>query len=488
MVVGATPAGIMAAQAALREGATVGVIENTQHVGGMLASGLSVTDSIYYETMGGLAAKFFRDVGAYYGLASGESQYTWEPHAAESIFNSYLDSPKIGVILGRTVASVWKRGTQIQSITLDNGTVVGGTQWIDATYEGDLMAFSGATFSVGRESSQQYGEGLAGWGQNETTVPVSPYLADGSLIPLVIADPMESPGQADGKIMAYSFRSCLTNNPKNMLPFPMPPGYTPDRYIGVSRYINYADLTWYKGLFSLEGLPNSKYCLLNSGPFSTDYPNAGWAYPNANWKLRAGIFQDHSTYVAGFLYFLANDPSVPASVRANVSSYGLALDEFTDNNHWPWQMYVREGRRLHGQYVMTQSDITTSVIKADAVGVGQWYIDSHFCCRYASSSAGQPVVMYDGSLFTDGIPLYQLPLRAILPPASLVSNLAVPVCVSASHISFCSLRVEPTYMVLGEAAGTVAGLALKAGLDLSEVDVTTLQNRLLQFGAVIAIP
>ena len=487
VVVGGTPSGIMAARAAIREGATVILIENTRHIGGILTSGLGVTDSYHYEIIGGLSAAFYRNLGAYYGLSSGKSQYTWEPHVAELIFNNYLESSKATVVLGRTVASLVKRDTQIQSITLDDGTVINGVQWIDATYEGDLMAAAGATHTVGRESRHQYGERYAGWG-NQNILPISPYLADGSLLPGVNPNPGEATGQADEKIMAYTFRSCLTTNTSNMAPFPMPPGYTPDRFAGTARYIKYANVTQLEDLLSLGPVPKHKYSLESTFHFSTDYPNACWAYPDANWKTRADILQDHHSNEAGFLYFLANDPSVPASIRVEMNRYGMPLDEFTDNGHWPWQMYVREGRRLIGQYVMIQSDITTETTKTDAIGVGQWTIDSHICDRFASTWNGQPVVMYDGALAQTDVPLYQLPFRSMLPQISEVSNLAVTICMSSSHIAFSSLRVEPTLMQLGEAAGTAAGLALKAGVALSMVDITSLQNRLLQFGSVIAIP
>jgi hypothetical protein len=273
-----------------------------------------------------------------------------------------------------------------------------------------------------------------------------------------------------------------------MAPFPMPPGYTPDQFAGAAHYIKYANVTQLEDLLSLGPIPKHKYSLESTFHFSTDYPNAGWAYPDANWKTRADILQNHHNNETGFLYFLANDPSVPTAIRAEMNRYGLPLDEFTDNGHWPWQMYVREGRRLIGQYVMIHSDITTETTKTDAIGVGQWTIDSHICDRFVSTWNGQPVVMYDGALAQTDVPLYQLPFRSMLPQISEVSNLAVTICMSSSHIAFSSLRVEPTLMQLGEAAGTAAGLALKAGVALSMVDITSLQNRLLQFGSVIAIP
>jgi hypothetical protein len=234
---------------------------------------------------------------------------------------------------------------------------------------------------------------------------------------------------------------------------------------------------------------NNKYCLLEDGPFfSTDYSNACWSYPNGTWAARKEIWTNYYDYVAGYLYFLANDPSVPTTIRTGMSGYGLPADEFKDNNHWPWQMYVREGRRMQGKYVMTQADLIQSTTKSDAIAVGLWSIDSHACDLFASTANGSQTVVADGFMYIPVYLPYQLPFGAMLPNPAQVSNLAVTVCLSSSHIAFSSLRVEPTLMVLGEAAGTAAGLALQSNVDISEVDITELQNALTTFGVVLAIP
>jgi hypothetical protein len=273
-----------------------------------------------------------------------------------------------------------------------------------------------------------------------------------------------------------------------MVPFPEPSGYDPNRYIGVTLYINFANITSHAGLFTMGSVPNEKYDVESEAPWSTDYINLNWPYPNADWTTRQNIHQDCDNYVAGFFYFLANDPSVPASVRADVGRFGLPLDEFTDNNHWPYQMYVREGRRLIGQYVMTQADLETTILKPDSVGIGQWsIIDSHCCDLCAHPDDGTQIIAGVGSIYLPGLPPYQLPFRSILPVATQVSNLAVPVCSSASHIGWTSIRVEPTFMLLGEAAGTAAGLAVSTGDDLSAVDITKLQDRLMNFGGILSV-
>jgi len=477
----------MAAKAALRMRVRVLVIDNTQHVGGIFTSGLGTTDSYYHSTIGGLAHRFFLDLGKYYGLPPGQPQYLFEPHVAEAIFNDYLGVKSVSVLLGRTIQSVQKNGTKISSITLDDGTTVQGRQWIDASYEGDLMAKAGATHVIGRESSAQFSESFAGWGFQQS-VNVSPYLPDGSLIPGLIPNPGETNGQGDGNIMAYSFRNCLTSDKSNSMPFPMPVGYSADQFVGTSRYIQAVSATQLSDVLTLESTVNNKFTLLNTQFFSTDYPNACLGYPDGDWNMRASIWTKHYNYLTGLLYFLANDPSVPASIRSQMNLYGLPLDEFTDNNHWPWQMYVREGRRLQGKYIMTQADLISSPTKQDAVAIGLWAIDSHVCAAFASSMSGQPVVMHDGAMYQPVYTPYQLPFGSILPNPSEVSNLAVTACLSSSHIAFCSLRVEPTFMVLGEAAGAAAGLALEENVDLSAVNVTALQNLLAEAGAVIKLP
>ena len=470
VISGATPSGIMAAQAAMREGATVAIIDRAQHVGGMLASGL-MTDLVYPQGVGGLTAKFYRDIGKYYGLTAGQPQYAFEPHAAESIFNDYLNSPKCTLILGRTISSATKQGTQIQSITLDNGSTVQGSQWVDAAYEGDLMAVAGASYTAGRESQNQYGESCAGWGYQHWS-SLNAYLSDQALIQGVNADPQETAGQADQKIMAYTFRNCISSNPSNMVPFPMPANYNSERFELTSRMIAVNSFSTLAQVLVLEPGVNSKYCLLSTGWGSSDYVGGSWGYPDGDWTTRNAIFLDHYDYVAGLLYFLSNDSSVPSTIRSELQGYGLPMDEFKDNDHWPWQMYIREGRRLIGSYVMVQADVTLNPAKSDAIGIGAWALDSHYCDLFATAQNGTQGAASDGGFYiTNVTEAYQMPFRSLLPLPSEVSNLAVSVCVSASHIGFSSLRIEPTFMILGEAAGTAAGMALNAGIDLTDVNV-----------------
>jgi hypothetical protein len=490
VVYGGTPAGIMAAVAGVRGGISVAIVEPTNHLGGILTSGLGQTDSQYQQCIGGLAAQFYLDLGSYYGTPDTPA-YFFEPHVAEAIFDGYISSAKVTVYFERSLTAITQTGNQIDSIALSDGTELAATEWIDASYEGDLMAASGATYVVGRESNTQYGESAAGFGFTPTVTPVSPYLPNQSLIPGVNPSPGEAQGAADSLIMAYTFRCCTTTNPSNMAPFPMPPGYTPSRYTGLAEYIA-TGVTELSQIVTMVPTQNQKYDLLwVQLPFSVNYVGGGWLYPNGTPAQRQQIWQDHYNYVAGWLYFVANDPSVPSSIQSEINEYGLALDEFTDNDNWPWQMYVREGRRLVGQYVMTQADITTNVNKPNVIAVGNWYGDCHFCDLYPGCLSVDGItvsgVIAEGGLDVSVQP-YQIPFECLLPVAAQVQNLAVVCCLSSSHVGFSSLRVEPTFMELGEAAGAAAALAAGNPGDFAGVSIPALQNILSANGAIFALP
>lgn len=488
VVFGATPSGILAGMAAARMGATVALIEPTHHVGGATTSGLGVADTIDHASLGGLTAQFYLDIAAQYGNISGSPQYSFEPHVAEALFLQYIARFNLKVLKGVTVTSVARNGSRIRSVTLSDSTVVQATQWIDASYEGDLMALAGVTYAVGRESSSQYGESLAGWGHQTALMPFAIDDANGNPWPDTQPNPNETAGQADGMIMAYTFRTTLTTNPAILVPFPVPPNYDPSRYGLLAKFIKAAGINSVTELMSPQALPNQKYALLSDTNISADHAGANWTYPNATPSARQAIWQDHYNYVAGWLYFLANDPSVPPTVRSQMSAYGLAADEYTDNGNWPWQMYVREARRLTGQYVMAQADMLTQITKSDSIAKGTWNFDSHYCGIFGMTEMWngslQTGIVFDGSFFESITPGYQIPFRSLLPNAGQVTNLAVSVCVSASHVGYSALRVEPTYMTLGEVAGVATSLALQGNQDVASVNVADLQAKLLSYKCV----
>ena len=296
----------------------------------------------------------------------------------------------------------------------------------------------------------------------------------------------ETAGEADNKIMAYTFRCCITSNPANMAPFPKPPEYSSDQFAFTSELISIDKEIRLSDILLFQTGVNDKYCLLYNGWGSSDYVGASWSYPDGDWNTRTAVYRAHYNYVAGLLYFLSNDSSVPAGLRTSMNGYGLPLDEFADNGHWPWQMYIREGRRLVGQYVMTESDVTSNPTKPDSIGVSAWALDSHGCDAIAVQQNGVWGIAEDGYFYdtktADG---YELPFRALLPRASQISNLVVCVCVSSSHVGFSSIRIEPAFMILGEAAGTAAGMAVSSGQDVSSLDATALRSKLLGFGAIL---
>jgi hypothetical protein len=487
----------MAALGAVAQGSLVGIIEPTSHVGGILTSGLCTTDAQVPQNIGGYAGRFYKDLGTYYGLS--KPSYKFEPHVAEQTFNSFLKNANVLGYLGRYIANVAMNGTTIVSVTLDNGLTLTAKQWIDASYEGDLMAAAGATYTVGREATAQYGESQAGWGRNQSLAPVSPLLPSGQVIPGINQNPNEATGAADSKIMAYTFRACLTTKKSDLVPFPKPAGYSSNPYQGLARFIATKQLTELEQIVNMEPTVKDKFDLLcaaqtfvqpDFNPFSTNFVGGGWKYPDASRTQRQAILQNHYNYVAGWLYFVAHDPSIPSSIQTKINHYGLPKDEFTDNNHWPWQMYVREGRRLVGQYVMTEADVKTDTLKTDSVGIGNWPVDGHLCDAFATTynvaGAAAPAVGFDGAIGATFIP-YEIPFRCILPNQEEVTNLAVTCCLSASHVGFCSLRVEPTFMNLGEAAGRAAGLAISSNTDFAGIDIATLQSALKANGVLLNV-
>ena len=320
-------------------------------------------------------------------------------------------------------------------------------------------------------------------------VRVSPFYADGSLLPEVDTGPKGNPGQGDKKVQAYGFRMCLTNIKENEVPFPKPSEYNAHRYDLLERLI--VALSQKEGhppamreLMIVSPLKSNKFDINSFGGFSTDHIGASWDYPTATYKRQAEIWKDHYEYDAGFFYFLANDPAVPASLRDEINQYGLAKDEFTDTNNWPWQLYIREGRRMLGRYVMRQQDIEHDLIKSDSIGMGSYPSDSHHMQRVPTPDGS---VENEGEM-SDATKPYQIPYRMILPKAGEVANLLVPVCFSASHVAYSTIRMEPQYMIIGHAAGVAAAIAIHAKLPLAEIPFAELRKTLLAERAVLSLP
>jgi hypothetical protein len=492
VVYGGTAGGVATAVAAAREGLKVALLEPRQRLGGMVSGGLGFTDFGQKEVIGGFSLEFFQRVGRIYG-----ERVTWyfEPHVAEAVFREMVKEAGVNVFYRhrlREKTGVSMNGTRIEEIFVENGQSFLGKVFADATYEGDLMAQSRVSYTWGREGMDQYGESLAGVRErtpyHQFTVKVSPCDATGHLLPEVSPGPKGEVGAADKKVQAYNFRLCMTKVRGNQVPFPCPVDYNPKRYELLARMLK--AMTEKNGraphmdeVMKPDALPKGKTDTNNNGAFSTDYIGGSWDYPEANYERRERIWQEHYNYVAGFLYFLANDLQVPDVLRREVSQWGLAKDEFVENHNWPHQLYVREARRMVGEYVMTQKDIQTELAKADTIGMGSYNSDSHNVQRIPSPDGA---VENEGDMQVPVTP-YQIPYRVVLPKRQQVINLLVPVCFSASHVAYSTLRMEPQYMIIGQAAGVAAKLAVERGVSVQDVDVPALQARLKAQKAVLAL-
>jgi hypothetical protein len=493
VVYGATASGAATAVAASREGLHVALVDPGHHVGGMVSGGLSSSDVGKQAVIGGIAKEFFERVGYHY-----DEQIEWhfEPHVAEQVFDEMLREAKVTTIFDqrlREKSGVTKARSKIVAITLANGEVLRASIFADATYEGDLMAQAGVTYTWGREGVSEYDESGAGVRGKQRpdhhfNVRVSPYAADGSLLPGVSPGPKDPLGQGDKKVQAYGFRMCLSNSKENEVPYPKPDNYNPYRYELLKRLI--AALTVAKGhppvmreMMIVSPLKNHKFDINNFGGFSTDDIGASWDYPTADYKRQEEIWQDHYDFDAGFFYFLANDPSVPKSLREEINGYGLAKDEFTDTHGWPRQLYVREGRRMVGSYVITQKDVQVDLTKADSIGMGSYPADSHHMQRVPTPDGA---VENEGEM-SDPVQPYQIPYRILLPKDGQADNLLVPVCFSASHVAYSTIRMEPQYMILGQASGVAAAIAVRHNVTLAEIPIPELKKRLLDGHAVLSL-
>ncbi len=475
VVYGGTAGGVIAAIAAANEGLSVLLLEPGRHVGGMVTGGLGRTDHGRREVVGGLSREFFERCGRQNGRAI---EWYFEPHVAEKVFRDWLAEAGVTVRIGHRLDRVHQTGSHMDSIVTENGVRVAAKVFMDASYEGDLMARAGVSYTIGREGRDTYGESLAGRRDycrfHQFAVKVSPRYASGGLMPYVYGGEPGEIGQADQKVQAYNFRLCLTLNQANQVPFPRPANYDPKRYDLLARILEAAPDLKLAALISIRSVANGKTDINNNGAFSTDHIGASWAYPDADYATRERIRQDHVDYVQGFFYFLAHDPQVPPPLQTAVNRWGLAKDEFLDTNHWPHQLYIREARRMIGRYVMVQADLQTRRTKPDSIGMGSYNSDSHHVQRIPTA---------DGAVINEGdmqVPVqpYEIAYRALLPKRTECENLIVIACVSASHVAYSSIRMEPVYMIMGHSAGVAAALAIRNRRSVHDVSIPTLQAKL----------
>ena len=478
VVYGGNSAGVIAAYTAAKEGLKVALLERTAHVGGLTTSGIGNVDIGWSQTVGGYTADFLRRVGAHYGTPH-RMQISLECSVAERIYLEMLQEAGVEVFYGTRMTEqggVQKEGDRIVSITDESGRVFAGKIFIDATYEGDLMAWSGVEYIVGRESREEYGEYSAGISEYKVLRTYTPEEMDElrkwtARYPLdIIYAQKEKEGQADSRSQAYVYRLTVTDNPDNLVPFRKPESYDPARYDNVLQRIRRRNAHAFRQILTLYPLPNRKYDLNHM-----DLINASWGYPEGSYALRDALDQYHRTYQEGMLWFLANDPRVPEDLRADVNRYGLAKDEFVDNGNWPYQLYIREGRRMKGEYVMVQQDAWEHPKKDDAVAVGSYFLDCHLV---SSILTPRGVLMEEGNFPYTPYRPYDIPYRSITPKKAQCTNLLVPTCLSASHVIMASLRMEPVYMMLGQVAGDAASMAIGEDIPVQEIDVKALQKLL----------
>jgi hypothetical protein len=501
IVYGATPGGFCAAIAAAREGAKVVLLEPSAHVGGVNTGGLSFSDSnqTVRSTLRGLFEEWHTRIAADYAehgvklpydvATKNNAIWTYEPHAAARVTNALLKEAGVTVLTKQPLESLEKEGTKIVSLRTSAG-VHTAKVFIDATYEGDLMAKSGVVWHLGRESRDEFGESYAGRQYPKQKMAINGFDTNGLPLPFITTVHQGGDNAGEQTVMVYSFRLCLTKDPAIRVPFPEPKAYDASRFELIRRYFQKypnAPLPW-----DLYPLPGGKFDANNGigKMFSMGLVGEGNAWCASDPAGRAKMAEAHKQYTLEFYQFLTTDDAVPAKIRAAMTELGLCRDEFPETDHWSPQLYVREGRRMDGRYTLTQKDVLEDPKKDDPIAVSSFPIDSHDCRRIALADG----VLNEGTIMPVRMPgrphgyAYHIPYRAITPSTSECSNLLVPVALSATHVAYCSVRVEPTWMTIGQSAGIAAALAAKAGVTVQALDYAQLRASLLAQKQVLDLP
>ena len=516
VIYGGTSAAVSAAVQLSRMGRSVVVVCPETHLGGLTASGLGFTDTGNKEVIGGIAREFYHRVYKYYGdpetwkwearndygnkgqgtpAIDGENRTMWifEPHIAENVFEDLVKEENITVIrdawLDRSTGVKVNQAT-IESITMEDGTTFQADIFIDATYEGDLMAAAGVSYHVGRESLETYGEkwngvqvGVLHHGHHFGDMNISPYIVPGDpesgVLPRISTEHPGEKGAGDDKVQAYCYRTCLTKVEENRVPFHKPENYNANEYALLPRIFAAG---WNEVFNKFDAIPNAKTDVNNHGPFSFDNIGMNYDYPEGTYEQRKEIIEEHINYQQGLLYYLANDPEVPEQIRSEMSQWGYARDEFVDTDHWPHQIYVREARRMIGDYVMTEHEIMGDTYVEQPIGMGSYTMDSHNTQRYITPDG---YVQNEGDIGVHPGQPYSIALGTVVPRQAECKNLLVPVAVSSSHIAFGSIRMEPVFMILGQSAATLAGLALDQSVGIHDISYEDLKSRLVEDGQVL---
>ena len=489
VVYGGTAGGVAAACTAAKFGKSVALAEFGRHIGGLTSGGLGATDIGNKAAIGGFSHDFYKRLGQHYHKAEA---WTFAPSVAEKELRALLAEQGIAPRFGQRLASVKKQGARIEEVTMEDGTVYRGKMFIDATYEGDLMAKAGVSYLLGREANARFGETLNGIREktpaHQFLVPVDPYMKPGDpssgLLPFVMSEPLGTAGAEDWSIQAYNYRLCLTKKTENQIPINPPAAYDARRYELLGRYFEALAATGkpvkLRNFLSIIMVTPEKTDINNNGGFSTDYIGANHHYVEADYATREKIAREHLEYTQGFLTFLKTDSRVPADVRQDMAEWGLCKDEFQDTGGWPHAIYVREARRMLSDYVMTEKVCRWLEKPEDSVGLGAYNMDSHNCRR----------IVRDGHAHNEGdvqvgVKPYPISYRSIVPKQSECENLFVPIALSATHIAYGSIRMEPVFMILGQSSATAAVMAIDSKIAVQKVPYAQLREQLLKDGQVL---
>lgn len=510
VIYGCTSGGVIAAIEARKLKRSVLLVCRDDYLGGMTTNGLGWSDTGNHRAIGGLSLEFYRRVKRHYddpkawtfasrpekgeNFVNDDAMWQFEPKVAERIYEDWIREAGVTVLrsqpIAREAGAVEKDGTKIVAFRTKDGTRIAGSVFIDATYEGDLMAGAGVGFAVGREANATYGETLNGVQRANTTNhqftrDVDPYVVPGDpksgLLPRIVADTGEPDGSADKRIQAYMFRMCLTDVPENRVPFAKPAGYDAKQYILLKRYMDTGHRDFFR---KFDRIPNGKTDTNNFGAFSFDDIGMNYGYPEGTDAERAAIIREHVTYQQGLLWFMANDPGVPAETRAEMSRWGLCKDEFVRNGNWPRELYVREARRMVSDFVMAEPHLRGTKPTPRPIGMGSYNMDSHNVRRIVDQHGH---ARNEGNIEVDPGSAYPVSYGAIVPKKAEATNLLVPVALSASHIAYGSIRMEPVFMILGQSAAAAASMAIADASDVQSVAYDKLRAQLTAEGQILGL-
>ena len=517
VIYGGTSAAVIAAVEVAQSGKKVIIVSPDIHLGGLSSNGLGFTDTGNKEVIGGLAREFYHRVWLHYNDSTswkwqkqleygnkgqgtpaidGESRTMWifEPHVAEQIFEDFIKENDIKIFRAERLnreSGVHIKNKKIESITTLSGKVFNAKIFIDATYEGDLMAAAGVNYTVGREACSIYSEQWNGLQAGVFHHPhyfkekIDPYIIptdpSSGLLPYISDEKIPSNCSGDNKIQAYCFRLCMSNHPLNRVPFERPKNYDSQNYELLARVF---ESGWDEWFDKFDIIPNKKTDTNNHGPFSSDFIGMNYDYPEATYERRQEIMKEHIDYQKGLLYFVSNNERVPRQIREKMQNWGLAKDEFIDNGNWPYQLYIRESRRMIGTYVTTENDVLGKREVLDPIGMGSYTMDSHNVQRYVTKEG---YVQNEGDIGVHPSKPYQISYGSIIPKAEDCTNILVPVCISSSHIAYGSIRMEPVFMILGQSAASAAIMAIDKKLNVQDVPYSELNNTLKHRGQILKL-